>query len=74
MSLRCKFSCSMIQESPSHYDYLLSPVFPSKSSPENTVFWDATPSGSFRVVVAKNKGKLFTCGRDYYLDISEVGE
>lgn len=43
----------------------------SSGSPENTPFWDATPSGSLQLgVVNQEAWKEFELGKEYYLDFT----
>jgi hypothetical protein len=46
-----------------------------KGSPENTSFWEATPSGELTMVITNPAAALqFVPGRCYYLDVSEAPE
>lgn len=65
--IRYKFKCSSITESEWGFQYQMTPVFGGE---ENKVYWEATPSGSFQVSIAKSKGKVFEVGKEYFLDIS----
>lgn len=65
--VRTKFVCNSIQEFTASYAYQMSAVY---GAPENKVFWEATPAGSFNVTISSSKGKLFEVGCEYYIDIT----
>ena len=68
--VRCKFKCTCINEYDSAYSYILNAVYGSE---ENRVYWESTPSGTFQVTINKSLGKLFEVGKEYLVDVVEVG-
>ena len=83
MTIRCKFFCSEVGESAwCNYDYGAKEqvvkklcrakmhAVGSSGSPENKMFFDATPQGSFEVSTVKDK--LFEAGREYFIDITSA--
>jgi len=74
MAVRAKFHCTSITKTKAWrgdgflYDYKFSAVV--DDSPENKIFWKATPAGS--VDLQSVKDNLFDAGQDYYLDFVEV--
>lgn len=68
--IQCKFECQSIQEHKDHYTYNLTPVYGSELNKE---YWEATPAGSLQLTIIKTKGKLFNVGREYFLDILDIG-
>ena len=69
--MRCKFICIQIIEYTTMYNYNFSPVCSTDPDNENKAFWDDTPSGGLQFSIKKSRGKLFTVGTEYYIDISE---
>lgn len=74
---RCKFTCVKTGEQkgwdekdPILYSAELVPIvkYNSVESEENKKFWAATPSGEFKIAVARQQP--FEVGKEYYLDIS----
>ena len=75
MITRCKFTCQSVKKKTDWRDksrFLYEAEFSIvyESTEENKKFFDATPSGSFNISTYKED--VFTPGKDYYLDISEV--
>lgn len=65
--VRTKFKCNSITEYDTTYVYHFNAV---NGAPENKIYWEYTPTGTFEVSILKSKGKLFTVGSEYLLDIS----
>lgn len=50
------------------YDAEFNAVYSEKKDDENKKFWDATPSGSFKVATVKQMP--WEIGKEYYFDVS----
>ena len=54
------------------YDAEFSAVYSERKDDENKKFWDATPSGSFKVATVKIMP--WEIGKAYYIDVSPAEE
>lgn len=54
------------------YDAEFRAVYSERKDDENRMFWDATPSGSFKVATVKHMP--WELGKSYYIDVSEASE
>lgn len=75
MTVRAKFSCgAKIPTSDGGTVVHMNAVYSSDPKSENKAFHDATPSGYFQIVIAKDKpaADAFKVGKEYYFDISEA--
>lgn len=73
MRIRCKYRCLGIN---SRWDgsgvVQLAPVMASKEHPENSVWWDATPSGEVEIQVGSENP--FQNGAYYWVDLERLDE
>ena len=71
--VRTKFRVCDISVHDCGTEVFLSPVYSDDPQSENKVFWDATPSGNFRMMI-KNEAaaKYFENGAEYYIDFTKV--
>jgi hypothetical protein len=73
--VRCKYKCSSVTKKTAYYGkpgFLYEAEFApvTGGSEENKAFFDATPSGSFKVGTYVEDH--FEPGKEYYLDIAEA--
>jgi hypothetical protein len=70
--LRAKFKVnSKTQFEGNKYKIELYPVY--GNSPENQVFWEATPGGHLTLeVVKENAAAYFEVGQEYYIDFTKA--
>lgn len=70
-TVRSKFRVHNISKHAWGTEVMLSPVYSDDPNSENKAFWDATPSGDFRMTI-KNEAaaECFENGREYYIDIT----
>lgn len=77
--IRCKFKVDHIVQTKFNEVYTqtqacMSPVFSDEEGSENKAYWDATPTGKLEFTVTNNSLNHLVPGKEYYLDISPVGE
>ena len=74
ITVRCKFRLTAVKTSlywngKKLYDLHFQPV--SDTTPENKVFWEATPTGEFHFgTVNEDAARAFEFGRDYFVDFT----
>jgi hypothetical protein len=73
MTVRAKFRCNYIAEGKGNWTIHMSPVYSDDPASENKFFTDATPAGTFQMVVTKEEAaKAFEVGKNYYLDFTKA--
>lgn len=75
MKTRCKFYCVNVIEDEHNFYWKMSAVYHNDDpNHENAQFNDASPNGTFELMVTKGhyKGPNPIPGKEYYLDISEA--
>lgn len=73
MTIRSKWKMSEERRlSEGSREFSFQPVYSNDPKHENKAYWDATPQGTFKMIITNKDAWVFEFGKEYYLDISEA--